>query len=276
MDRLELHPLCALFPVLQGDRFDELCADIRAHGLREPIVTLDGRILDGGNRYRACIEAGVEPRTVPFGDGDALAFVLSANLHRRHLSAGQQAAIVAAATDWQKAHARGGDGSNQHGRKEQTGNTSGLLTVGARAAQSGASERTQRLADKVAKANPALAKKVAHGEITLPQAAQAVAHGASASRSSARHVAPRAAAQEGPQAPHQKRTPAGPARTAAVSGKETDERGVPLFCTYARLLLVAMRARTVFSDEERDLIAQIGEAIRQLGSRLTGKTAARQ
>ena len=36
-------------------------------------------------------------------------------------------------------------------------------------AQSGASDKTQRMADKVAKTDPELAKKVAHGEISLPQ-----------------------------------------------------------------------------------------------------------
>lgn len=36
-----------------------------------------------------------------------MSFVLSANLHRRHMTAGQQAAIVASAQDWAKAHPRG-------------------------------------------------------------------------------------------------------------------------------------------------------------------------
>lgn len=45
-----------------------------------------------------------------------------------------------------------------------------LSTVADRAAQSGASERTQKAADKVAKADPALAVQVAHGEISLPKA----------------------------------------------------------------------------------------------------------
>ena len=162
----ELHPLCTLFPRVTGAEFDGLVADIKAHGLRQPIVLHGGMILDGGNRYRACVEAGVEPVFQEFQGDSLVSFVLSANLHRRHLSAGQQAAIVASAQDWAKAQTVG---------KPKSGNVTGLATVAERAAKSGASDKTQRMADKVAKADPELAKKVAHGEISLPKAVEKVA-----------------------------------------------------------------------------------------------------
>lgn len=161
----ELHPLCTLFPRVDGAEFDALVADVKANGLRQPIVLHDGMILDGGNRYRACVEAGVKPSFVKFDGDNLVSFVLSANLHRRHLSTGQQAAIVASAQDWAKAQTVG---------KPKSGNVAGLERVQDRAAQSGASERTQRMADKVAKADPDLAKKVAHGEVSLPKAAAKV------------------------------------------------------------------------------------------------------
>lgn len=50
-----------------------------------------------------------------------------------------------------------------------------LSTVAERAAQSGASERTQRMADKVAKADPELAKRVAQGTVSLPKAIETIA-----------------------------------------------------------------------------------------------------
>lgn len=166
----DLHPLCTLFPRMSGSEFDALVHDISVNGLRQPIITHGGMILDGGNRYRACIEAGVAPKFVKFDGENLVSFVLSANLHRRHMSPGQQAAIVASAQDWGKAQPVGGTGANQHANKEQTGNVAALQTVADRAAQSGASERTQRMADKVAKADPALAIQVAHGEVSLPRA----------------------------------------------------------------------------------------------------------
>ncbi|SOE92875.1 Chromosome segregation protein Spo0J, contains ParB-like nuclease domain [Burkholderia sp. D7] len=169
---LELHSLSALFPSMTDAEYAALKADIEAHGLHQSIVTHEGAILDGGNRYRACMEIGIEPKIEEFAGGDPVAFVLSANLHRRHLSPGQQAAIVASAQDWGRAQTVGGDGSNQHKSKAATlpDSAGPRDTVASRAAQSGASERTQRMADAVAKASPELAKQVAHGEVSLPQA----------------------------------------------------------------------------------------------------------
>jgi len=74
--QIELHPLCTLFPRMQGAEFDALCADILANGLRQPIVLHDGMILDGGNRYRACLQAGVRPDFEVFAGSSPVAFVL--------------------------------------------------------------------------------------------------------------------------------------------------------------------------------------------------------
>ncbi|CAB3719972.1 hypothetical protein LMG22037_04678 [Paraburkholderia phenoliruptrix] len=167
---LELHPLCTLFPRLEGVEFESLKADIQANGQMQPIVLHDGMILDGGNRYRACVELGIEPliAEMDLGDYDLLSYVLSVNLHRRHLTPGQHAAIVAAATNWLEAQTHGGD------RKSDQSATLHFETTADRAAQSGASIRTQKMADKVAKADPELIKDVGHGKISLPKALKQV------------------------------------------------------------------------------------------------------
>lgn len=92
---MKFHPLSELFPLMQGREFDELVADIKAHGLREPITTLDGMILDGRNRWRACEAAGAEPRTCEYHGEDPLGWVVSLNLHRRHLDESQRAIVAA-------------------------------------------------------------------------------------------------------------------------------------------------------------------------------------
>ena len=199
---LDLHPLCTLFPRLIGAEFASLKADIAEHGLREPIVVHNGFILDGGNRYRACIEAGVEPTLKEFTGDSAVSFVLSANLHRRHLTPGQQAAIVASAQDWATAQPVGNPAFKRIA--SQSGNVAGLATVADRAAQSGASERTQRMADSVARQSPDLARQVAHGEISLPKALEQLAPPRSpAARKTAPVGAPAAptAASDTPRAP---------------------------------------------------------------------------
>jgi hypothetical protein len=54
-------------------------------------------ILEGRNRYRACLKAGVEPRFGEFkgDDAAATAFVISKNIHRRHLTAKQKHDVIA-------------------------------------------------------------------------------------------------------------------------------------------------------------------------------------
>jgi ParB-like chromosome segregation protein Spo0J len=59
---LEFHPLANLFPLMEGQEFNEFAADIRAHGLREPITLYEGKVLDGRNRYRAATETDIECR----------------------------------------------------------------------------------------------------------------------------------------------------------------------------------------------------------------------
>ena len=93
----EFHAVANLFPLLRGAAFEELVADIKKNGQREPILCdAEGRILDGRNRYRACRTAGIEPRFVTWdGEGTAAEVALSLNLRRRHLGESQRAMVAA-------------------------------------------------------------------------------------------------------------------------------------------------------------------------------------
>jgi hypothetical protein len=105
---LENHPVTEMFPLIQGEEYDKLVEDIRKHGLRELIwLHSDGRIIDGRNRYRACVDARVEPATRTWnGEGSLVNFVVSLNLHRRHLTSSQRAAAAAEVIDQLKAEAK--------------------------------------------------------------------------------------------------------------------------------------------------------------------------
>ncbi|MGJ5049945.1 hypothetical protein ACQR09_23000 [Bradyrhizobium oligotrophicum] len=86
---------------MEGGAFDALVADIAENGIRDPLVSYEDMLLDGRNRYRAAEKAGVTitGRLVkPFNpdkDGDPLAWVISKNLHRRHLNESQRAMVAA-------------------------------------------------------------------------------------------------------------------------------------------------------------------------------------
>lgn len=94
-----VHPIAALFPEIEGDEFVALVDDIRERGLQERIVLThdDATLVDGRNRYRACIEARVDPQftnlPADYVEADIMAWIISANLRRRHLTTGQLAVV---------------------------------------------------------------------------------------------------------------------------------------------------------------------------------------
>lgn len=83
-DLVLFHPLAEEFPLLEGEDYADLVEDIRANGLIHAITLYQGQILDGRNRYRACRDAGVEPRFEEYTGDDPEGFVESKNDHRRH------------------------------------------------------------------------------------------------------------------------------------------------------------------------------------------------
>lgn len=122
---MQFHPLAEIFPLVEGSDLEALTADIREHGIREPLMIFEGKILDGRNRYRAlqAIKSSgavlgpgwgaFAERTIDNVDdlvasfrklhhymrsidgADPLALVLSKNLHRRHLNESQRAMVAA-------------------------------------------------------------------------------------------------------------------------------------------------------------------------------------
>jgi len=90
----DVHELCKLFPVMNGEQFEALVDDIKTNGLLSPVILFEGKILDGRHRYKACVNLGIEPDFEEFDGKDALAFVISHNLSRRHLDESQRALIA--------------------------------------------------------------------------------------------------------------------------------------------------------------------------------------
>jgi ParB-like chromosome segregation protein Spo0J len=96
MSKLKVHPAAEIFPMMTEDELNELAQDIKVNGQRFPIVRdKEGLLVDGRNRLEACSRAGVEPKFDTLNGEDPVAFILSANIARRHLNKGQQAMAVA-------------------------------------------------------------------------------------------------------------------------------------------------------------------------------------
>ena len=66
--------------------------DINRHGQQEPILLLDGKIIDGRIRYQICQELDVEP-IVRHVTGDPRHIYLSCNVFRQNLTPSQMRMI---------------------------------------------------------------------------------------------------------------------------------------------------------------------------------------
>lgn len=106
---LDDHEIAQIFPMMDKDDRKALDASIKSHGLREPIILLDGKILDGRNRWEACRAVGAEPRFEFYNykthGQSPTAYVMDRNFTRRHLTVGQKAAIAVEALPFFKAEA---------------------------------------------------------------------------------------------------------------------------------------------------------------------------
>jgi ParB-like chromosome segregation protein Spo0J len=123
--KYEIHPLAQIFPDIEGPAFDALVEDIKERGLQEPICLFENKILDGKNRAKACEQLGRDPLIRTFAGTDPVAFVLSVNLHRRHLNESQRAMVAARLAKLEL-------GVNQHTKGQGTSieAASRLLNVG--------------------------------------------------------------------------------------------------------------------------------------------------
>jgi N6-adenosine-specific RNA methylase IME4 len=93
---LKFHPLANLFPMLSDSELHDLAEDIRANGQVETVKLHKGMVLDGRNRYTACGRKTLGVRTEIFegSEREALSWVISKNLKRRHLTESQRAMVA--------------------------------------------------------------------------------------------------------------------------------------------------------------------------------------
>lgn len=94
---VKVHPAAELFPMMGEDEYQQLKADIKENGQNNAVTYWGNMLLDGRNRMRACRELNIEPIDEELDEElvpDPYAWVVSQNLHRRHLT-DQQRSVVA-------------------------------------------------------------------------------------------------------------------------------------------------------------------------------------
>ncbi len=175
---MKFHDVANLFPLIEGQEFDELVEDIRANGLQQPIWTYQGEIIDGRNRYRACKKAGVEPRFQEWdGNGSLVAFAISLNVKRRHLNSSQLSVIALDAEKLfseetiakRNSNLRQGDqspvpqkfGEREEERKEAAKEAAKLLNT---------NHDYVSTAKRIAREAPELIEHIKEGTLTIPDA----------------------------------------------------------------------------------------------------------
>jgi predicted DNA-binding protein (UPF0251 family) len=94
MMNYEWHEFASIFPLISDQEIAKLSEDIKKNGLLEDIWLFEGKILDGRNREKACKLVEVTPTYKNFTGLDALSFVVSKNLNRRHLTTLEKVRII--------------------------------------------------------------------------------------------------------------------------------------------------------------------------------------
>jgi len=141
---------------MNDDEFTLLKKDISKNGLLEPITLYDSQILDGRNRFMACEDLGIVPDFRDFKNGDPLSFVISLNLHRRHLTTSQRAVLAS-----EVANMEVGRNWTKSPDKNTNKQSADLFNVGTTAIKE---------AKAIKRESPEKFEKIKSGELTLQQA----------------------------------------------------------------------------------------------------------
>lgn len=101
-----VHPVARMFPMIQGQGYDDLVQSLDKDGQQEDCVVAGDMILDGRNRVNGLNQLGREVRVVQFAELKTglspAAWIMTKNLQRRHLTDDQYLAITANYLAWCK------------------------------------------------------------------------------------------------------------------------------------------------------------------------------
>jgi len=157
------HKIASVYPPLKGSEYTALRVSIRTHGLFNPVTLYEGKILDGTNRYRACLDEGIAPtfRDLPEGV-DPVDFVISQNDTRRHLTREQLVLIGARLATLR----RGGDRKDGYKASAESEKSTDAVAAKLKVSKSGI-KRAQKV---IAKGTPKVQEALESSELKVHQA----------------------------------------------------------------------------------------------------------
>ena len=194
-----VHPVASLFPMIDDESLNALAEDIKKNGQREPIIVAyldeamidEPAVIDGRNRFAACGLAGVEPEfkfVMSLNDRELSPqviadWIISHNLHRRHLTTSQKAMVGQGYLNYLKEEAKKRqlstlkqNATDSVGRKSAQREVDNYSTRSAVQAGKlvGVSKDSIRDADFVVKNDPELAQQVRDSKVTVSAAAKRI------------------------------------------------------------------------------------------------------
>jgi len=162
------HNYADIFPMMTSKEYNELKRDIKENGQMDDIITYEGKILDGRNRFKATSELGIKPNLSEYEGDNPLQFVMSTNLRRRHLTDSQKAVVGRRYVKYYSVFAKGRQGTRTdikepvpESEKGQARDKAGEVV--------GVSGRYIDMADEVIEKRPEMEEKIMSGEIKLKQ-----------------------------------------------------------------------------------------------------------
>jgi hypothetical protein len=230
--RLLVHPASDLFPMLDDAGLDELAADIKA-GVDQKLIhaitlwspspeSTEYMLLDGRNRASALERLGLSVlkedgtpnwkycRTVGADSSfDPVAFIISANLKRRHLDTSQRAMVAAKLANLKKGGAGGSTIMSDTANAVSQAEAAKLLNV--------STDSVQRAGTALREGPPELVEQVQRGQVTVSAAAKSIkAAKAGPKEAQRRALREKAALAPGKQPEHGPKVPAGTERALLI------------------------------------------------------------
>lgn len=182
---MDFHPIANVWPLMQEEELKALSQDIKQNGQLNPIWLYQGKILDGRNRYTACVMVGVKPLTKDYTGEEPAAFAVSLNDKRRHMNKGQLGAVAVELLPFFEAEAKkrqkasGGDKVSEKAKAVPEKIPEPVKGSGdarkAAAVSVGVNDRYVSDAKKVKTEAPEVFEKLKAGRITLQDAKREVA-----------------------------------------------------------------------------------------------------